>query len=246
MKKLISVLFLAVPAFAQLGANVSLCSYNFPVDSTTGVTASDYVKPNTGGTGITIGATTDVKQVFLGIADATVAAGGGQALVHFCGPIKANFDGATTAGDAFSISTTTNGNLTDTGIAFASATCANGYLGFITQTIGSAGLATAVIKPCVGAGTVASGTAALGTSAISSGACASAVTVAATGVLTTDVIIYTPNANPTTVTGYAVSASGSLYIWAVPTSGNVNFYVCNNSSASITPSALTLNWRVVR
>lgn len=94
--------------------------------------------------------------------------------------------------------------------------------------------------------TIANGTAAMGTSAISSGSCATVVTVSATGVATTDVITATPNADPTSVTGYAVSASGSLYIQAYPTANNVNFKVCNNTSASITPSALTLNWKVVR
>lgn len=94
--------------------------------------------------------------------------------------------------------------------------------------------------------TVASGTAAMGTSAISSGTCATAVTVAATGVATTDTIEATPNADPTGVTGYAVSASGSLYIQAYPTANNVNFKVCNNTSGSLTPAALTLNWKVVR
>lgn len=94
--------------------------------------------------------------------------------------------------------------------------------------------------------TVASGTAAMGTTAISSGTCATVVTVAATGVATTDTITYTPNADPTGVTGYAVSATGSLYVWAYPTSGNVNFKVCNNTSGSLTPGALTFNWRVTR
>jgi hypothetical protein len=90
-----------------------------------------------------------------------------------------------------------------------------------------------------------SGTAAMGTSAISSGACATVVTVAVTGVTTANVIVATPTVDPTGVTGYAPSASGSLYIQAYPTSGNVNFKVCNNTSASITPSALTLNFRVL-
>lgn len=93
---------------------------------------------------------------------------------------------------------------------------------------------------------IATGTAALGTGAIASGACATVVTVAATGVATTDTIVYTPNADPTGVTGYAVSATGSLYIWAYPTANNVNFKVCNNTSGSLTPGALTLNWRVSR
>lgn len=97
-----------------------------------------------------------------------------------------------------------------------------------------------------GVSLIASGTSTMGTGAISSGTCATVVTTAATGVATTDVIIYTPNTDPTAVTGYGPSASGSLYIWPYPTSGNVNFKVCNNTSGSITPSALTLNWKVIR
>lgn len=89
------------------------------------------------------------------------------------------------------------------------------------------------------------GSSAMGTSAIASGACATAVTATATGLATTDVIIATPTADPTGVTGYAVSATGSLYIQAYPSANTVNFKVCNNTSGSLTPSPLTLNWRVL-
>lgn len=94
--------------------------------------------------------------------------------------------------------------------------------------------------------TIVSGTASLGTSPIASGACASTVTVAASGVTTTDTITYVPDSNPQAVSGYAASSSGSLYILAFPSGGSVNFQVCNNSSASITPGAFTLNWKVTR
>lgn len=94
--------------------------------------------------------------------------------------------------------------------------------------------------------TIASGTAALGTGAIASGACATAVTATATGAATTDIISFVPNADPTSTTGYAPSANGSLYIWGYPTVNNVNFKVCNNTAASITPAAVTVNWRVMR
>ena len=93
---------------------------------------------------------------------------------------------------------------------------------------------------------IASGTAAMGTGIITSGACATVVTSAGVGILTTDIITYTPNVDPTGVTGYAPNAGGSLYIWAFPTAGNANFKVCNNTNASVTPGAITLNWRVVR
>jgi hypothetical protein len=94
---------------------------------------------------------------------------------------------------------------------------------------------------------IASGTAAMGTSAISSGSCATVVTVSASGVATTDVITVGFNGDPTAVTGYGASSSGALLtIYPYPTSGNVNFKVCNSTASSITPGALTLNWKVVR
>lgn len=93
---------------------------------------------------------------------------------------------------------------------------------------------------------VASGTAALGTSAISSATCATVVTVSATGVATTDVIQFTPNADISGVTGYTPATTGGLTILPYPTANNVNFKVCNWTSGSITPGAVTLNWRVAR
>lgn len=118
-----------------------------------------------------------------------------------------------------------------------------------TVTTG-AGVITALgIAPGAAGGmstTVVSGTSALGTSAISSATCASVVTTSATGTATTDVILAGFNGDPTGVTGYAASASGMLTIISYPSSNNVNFKVCNNTSGSITPGAITLNWRVVR
>jgi hypothetical protein len=94
--------------------------------------------------------------------------------------------------------------------------------------------------------TIASGTATMGTGAITSGGCATAVTATATGAATTDRIVATPNVDPTGVSGYGPSASGSLYIQAFPTANTVSFKVCNNTSGTITPAALTLNWAVLR
>lgn len=112
------------------------------------------------------------------------------------------------------------------------------------------GIATALAANLSAAGgfasTVASGTAALGTGAISSAACASVVTVTATGVATTDVVSASFNSDPTGITGYIPSTGGMLTIVGYPTSGNVNFKVCNNTGSSITPGAVTLNWRVTR
>lgn len=94
--------------------------------------------------------------------------------------------------------------------------------------------------------TIASGTGTLGTSAIASGASATVVTVSATGVATTDVIDWGFNGSPIAVTGYIPSSAGMLTIIGYPTAGNVNFVVTNNTAASITPGAITLNWRVLR
>ena len=92
---------------------------------------------------------------------------------------------------------------------------------------------------------IASGSTALGTSAILSGASA-LITVAAIGVLATDNLLTDFNADPTGVTGYAPSISGMLTIVKFCTAGHVNFYVVNNTGSSITPGAITLNWRVIR
>lgn len=94
--------------------------------------------------------------------------------------------------------------------------------------------------------TIASGTATLGTTLIASGAKATLVTVSAPGTLTTDTIMADFNADPTSTTGYTPSANGMLTIVKYPTSGNVNFYVINNTGASITPGSVVLNFRVVR
>lgn len=94
--------------------------------------------------------------------------------------------------------------------------------------------------------TIASGTSALGTGAIGSATCATLVTTSATNVATTDVVSWGFNGDTNAVTGYVPLVAGMLTIKAYPTSNNVNFSVCNNTSSSVTPGAVTLNWRVVR
>jgi len=178
---------------------------------------------------------------------------------------------AVTASAPLAISSST-GNISITGVAgqvLAGATPAftatptlgaSGTLGSITM--GNATSGTITLQPTTGAlGTVtnslpaitatltaniASGTAALGTSAISSATCATVVTVSATGTATTDVVTASFNGDPTAVTGYVPLTTGMLTIIAYPTSNNVNFKVCNNTGSSITPGAITLNWKVTR
>jgi hypothetical protein len=253
MKKLILALALAAPAFAQLCTNVSPNSMNCPVDASTGVTVNDSVIWNSTGTGVTIGTTSSTANQVIGWADQTVAAGGGQVLVHTFGPAKVNFDGGTTNGDGFTRSITTTGQFTDTGVAYSASTCGQGTLGVINQTIDSTGLATATFKPCVGAGTVASGTTAASGAgslnnlgSIASTSCAT-LTVTATGVAATDSITFTPNASIKAVVGFTPATTGGLNITAYPTANNVNFDACNWSTGSLTPgTGAQLNWRVIR
>lgn len=94
--------------------------------------------------------------------------------------------------------------------------------------------------------TIAGGTAVLGTGSISSATCATVVTVSATGVATTDVISVGFNSDPTGMTGYVPLTSGMLTIIPYPTANNVNFKVCNNTTSSITPGVITLNFKVWR
>lgn len=141
--------------------------------------------------------------------------------------------------------------VTSSGTLAVSATTGQTANQFIATPNGSSGavglraIATADLPSGV-TQTIASGTASLGTSAIASGAKASTVTVTATGVASTDALIWGFNGDPTSTTGYVPTTNGMLTIIAYPSSGNVNFIVVNNTGASITPGAITLNWRVVR
>jgi len=94
--------------------------------------------------------------------------------------------------------------------------------------------------------TIAKGTIALPTSAISSATCSSAVTSVALNVVSTDVANAGFNGDPTSSTGYLPLTTGMLTIVPWPSSGVFNVKVCNNTSSSITASAITLNWQVLR
>jgi hypothetical protein len=146
-------------------------------------------------------------------------------------------------GTGFTNPMTTEGDIIYGGSGGTATRLGAGTAGYLLATNGTGG-APSWVAP--GTQTIASGTASLGTSSIASGACASAVTVSASGVASTDNIQADFNASPIAVTGYIPSASGMLAIIKYPTSGDVNFRVCNNTSASVTPGAITLNWRVTR
>ena len=114
----------------------------------------------------------------------------------------------------------------------------------VTSGVGSAGGVT---------GTIASGQATLGTTLIASGAKATLVTESAPGVLATDCMEADFSVDPSGVTGWAPSANGMLTIIKFCSLNTVNFYVYNNTGASITPgqigsplTGMVLNWRVIR
>lgn len=110
----------------------------------------------------------------------------------------------------------------------------------VTGVLPAANVASTITR------TIASGAKALATSAISSATCTSAQTDTATGTASTDAIIVSFNGDPTAVTGYVPLTAGMLTIIPYPTTNTVNFKVCNNTGSSITPGAVTINWRVVR
>lgn len=97
-----------------------------------------------------------------------------------------------------------------------------------------------ITNPSAGSNPVkGTGTAALGTSAIASGVCAAVVTAAVTGVSN---FTWTFSGDVSGVTGYAPTANGILTIEAYVTANTLNWKVCNNTSASITPGAVTVNY----
>ncbi len=145
--------------------------------------------------------------------------------------------------------TTVNKLTITTPASSATLTVANGKTATISNTLTFTGTDSSSVA--FGAGgtaayTIASGTKALATSAISSAACTAAQTSSATGTLTTDIVTASFNGDPTAVTGYVPLTTGMLTVIIYPTADNVNFKVCNNTSSSITPGAITLNWRVTR
>lgn len=94
--------------------------------------------------------------------------------------------------------------------------------------------------------TIASGTKALDTDAIASTACDTLSTTTATGAASTDVLTITPSADITAVTGYAPVTTGGLQIFYWLTTNTINWKICNPTSSSITPGAVTLNYRITR
>ncbi len=106
--------------------------------------------------------------------------------------------------------------------------------------------------PSTSTQTIAYGTATIAASSISSGACTAATisTVGGTAanIATTDVITACFQGDPTSNTGFAPTTSGMLSVIPYTISGSpyIGIKTCNNTGASVTPTATTLNWRAIR
>jgi len=138
---------------------------------------------------------------------------------------------------------TRNGSNQFVGTSTANVIGFSGTIFVSSSTVGVAGAASAIFKGSVIAPglpqVIASGTAAMTTALIGAGAAGATVTVAATGTLSTDAIMHAFNAAITNNPGVLI-----LHCWV--TAGNVNFAYFNPTAAGVTPTAATVNWRVIR
>lgn len=138
------------------------------------------------------------------------------------------------------LGTPSSGTLTNaTGLPIS--TGVNGLGGSVANA-----LSLGISSPGGMAITVASGSTAMTTSPISSATCVGPTSASAVGTQTTDVVTASFNQNVNSVTGFVPLTTGMLTIFVYPTANNVNFKYCNNTAATITPGAITLNWRVIR
>ena len=122
----------------------------------------------------------------------------------------------------------------------ASGALANGMTA-ITQSAGdnstklatTAYVATAVTYP------VANTTFTTSTGSVGANTCNSAVQVAMTGVTTSMTFLITASADTSAATGWGSTGGLVLDVW--PTAGYANYKICNQTAASITPTAVTFN-----
>lgn len=99
---------------------------------------------------------------------------------------------------------------------------------FDTTTPATAAASLGIVPPIANIQTT------VGTTAIAANTCTSGFTATMTGVLTTSVFAFTPTTDTSGVTGWG--ATGGLVITAWPTANTLNYKVCNQTTASITPS----------
>jgi hypothetical protein len=139
----------------------------------------------------------------------------------------------------------------------SSALCTVSNIGSIySNTDGSS--PTTTLYMCTSAGTwTASATGGGTTSTICSGSFALSTaliaaggdylnTQACTGLLSTDTITLDFNLDPTSTVGFIPGSGAILSLYKFPTAGTINVYQVNNTASSITPGAVTVNYRVYR
>lgn len=220
------------------GTTASAGTTSIKLQAPTSVTSYVRTLPDTAGTGFYLG--TNSAGV---VTDTQVAASGTGSVCLTTSCVM------TTPNIGVAAATSVNKVAITAPATSATLTIANGKTLTVSNTVTMSGTDSSTIA--FGAGgtvayTIASGTAALGTSAIASGACATVVTATATGGATTDTLTFTPNADITAVTGYAPVTTGGLAIYPYVTTNTANFKVCNPTASSITPGAVSLNWRITR
>ena len=144
---LVALLFVSGHAYSQsLSASCtpilnSPIAYSCPFAPGFSLVSGSYVKLNGNSNAIMNGATSDTAASIIGVSLKIVQS---KVIIQTSGAATLNFDGATTSGDTMTLSTTTAGYFHDTG----SATCSATALGVVSQTIGSAGQATAFLGTC--------------------------------------------------------------------------------------------------
>ena len=206
--------------------------------TTTGTTLSKIAKATGAPSAAVVTATTDTHGA-LGIVIAG-AGTSGAATIQTYGLTTCVFDGATTAGDYVTISSTTAGDCHDYGSSFPSTQ----PIGRVFSTNGAAGTYTIYLYAtdlhgytAGGNATKLIGTASLTPSAIADGTCAAQST---TLTLTAAVI-----GDPVSVGFSPVLASGLTGFGQVTSANTVTFTICNYSGGSVTPPSETATGTVI-
>jgi hypothetical protein len=215
--------------------------WSVPNAGTTGTTVGSLAKLTGAPSTAVIAATTDISGQFGVVTGETGASAiTGNALIVVFGPATCTFDNATTAGDHFTISSSTAGDCHDTGSGTAPTTSQD--IGKVTVTNASAGSdAVFVFSPGINLGSLLTGTNIFsgsntfgqvqGKSTIQSG---TTYTFAATDCGTT-VIFTSSSAVTATIPASIVPASGTTCVISVLQSGSAKVSV--NGSA-VTPATL--------
>lgn len=105
----------------------------------------------------------------------------------------------------------------------------------VVKVDGTTITASGGVISAVGGSGIANTTITVGTTAIAANTCTSASTATMTGVTTSSTFIFTPASDVSGVTGWGTT--GGLVIDPWPTANTLNYKVCNQTAASITPSA---------